>query len=225
MRTIDFHSHILPRADHGSDSIATSKKQLEHLKSGGIDTVIATPHFYPNRHSVNDFIARREKAYSEICKENTFGIQILKGAELLVSPSLEKMEGLDRLTVNGTKAILLEMPMSDTWSSGLVEAVDAIRNAGYTPVMAHINRYTENQSDILAELGVTFQLNASCLCKLFGKRRFLNLAENGYVSALGTDIHGDDKAAVQKYVKAKKVLGDELFESIMKKSEHLIGIN
>ena len=26
---VDFHSHILPRADHGSDSVETSLKQLK----------------------------------------------------------------------------------------------------------------------------------------------------------------------------------------------------
>ena len=44
------------------------------------------------------------------------------------------------------------------------------------------------------------------------------------VSALGTDIHGADVGAVQRYVKARKTLGEELFEDIMKKSERLAGI-
>ena len=37
---VDFHSHILPRADHGSDSIETSLCQLESAAKAGVDTTI-----------------------------------------------------------------------------------------------------------------------------------------------------------------------------------------
>ena len=224
MYTIDFHSHILPCADHGSDGIETSKKQLEYLKRVGIDTVIATPHFYPNRHSVKDFISRRDRAYAELCDANVSGVRVIAGAEVLVCPFLEKMDGLRELCISGTDTLLLEMPMTDRWSENLVDTVEAIRDAGFTPVMAHIDRYTESQAVLLAGLGVTFQLNAECLCKLLKKKRCISLAKDGFVSALGTDIHGADVGAVQRYVKARKTLGEELFEDIMKKSERLAGI-
>ena len=52
---IDFHAHVLPYADHGSDSLETSKIQMALLKGAGVDTVVATPHFYPDLHTITDF--------------------------------------------------------------------------------------------------------------------------------------------------------------------------
>ena len=41
IRITDFHSHVLPGADHGSDSVETSERQLELLNGAGIDRVVA----------------------------------------------------------------------------------------------------------------------------------------------------------------------------------------
>ena len=79
---IDFHSHILPGADHGSDSLEMSLSQLENAKAAGVSTIVATPHFYPDVDNVPDFLARREKAYDMLCAENTTGIKIVKAAEV-----------------------------------------------------------------------------------------------------------------------------------------------
>ena len=63
---VDFHSHILPNADHGSDSLETSLKQLLLAKEFGVKRIIATPHFYPHRHTLQAFLARRNKAFEEL---------------------------------------------------------------------------------------------------------------------------------------------------------------
>ena len=43
--TLDYHAHILPRCDHGSDGVETSLRQLAMATEAGIRTVCATPHF------------------------------------------------------------------------------------------------------------------------------------------------------------------------------------
>ena len=48
---VDYHAHILPGCDHGSDGTETSKRQLEAAKAAGIETVCATSHFYPDRNA------------------------------------------------------------------------------------------------------------------------------------------------------------------------------
>ena len=64
--TFDYHSHILPGCDHGSDGIKTSLKQIEMAKSVGIKTICATPHFYPHKESVESFLARRQRTYEAL---------------------------------------------------------------------------------------------------------------------------------------------------------------
>ena len=61
IRITDFHSHVLPGADHGSDSVETSERQLELLNGAGIDRVVATPHFYPSDVTVGEFLDLREQ--------------------------------------------------------------------------------------------------------------------------------------------------------------------
>ena len=62
----DFHAHILPGADHGSDSSKTSLAQLRLAADAGVKRVVATPHFYPNSHTVKDFLAKREASYQRL---------------------------------------------------------------------------------------------------------------------------------------------------------------
>jgi len=56
---IDFHSHILPKLDDGSSSSDESCKLLRCLATQGVESVVATPHFYADNESVERFLARR----------------------------------------------------------------------------------------------------------------------------------------------------------------------
>ena len=61
MNRIDFHSHIFPGADHGSLSVETSLGQLSLMKKAEIRQVVATPHFYPTKSSVRQFLELRDR--------------------------------------------------------------------------------------------------------------------------------------------------------------------
>ena len=47
--SLDYHAHILPGCDHGSSSVDMSLKQMDMAKEAGIQTICATPHFYPHK--------------------------------------------------------------------------------------------------------------------------------------------------------------------------------
>ena len=150
MIKIDFHAHILPKADHGSDSEETSAVQLSLLKNAGVGTVVATPHFYPNRHNIKDFeesIDRAIASLSSISPDNR--PQIAVGAEVLICENIDKLEHLNELCIRGTSVMLLEMPMADKWSNSLFKTVSSLIDLGYTVVLAHIDRYLpEHEEDI-----------------------------------------------------------------------------
>jgi len=106
---IDFHAHILPRADHGSDSLETTKKQLLYLKRCGVCTVVATPHFYPQRDNVDTFLKRREESWCRLKSEITEDMpRVLLGAEVLVCSGIDHMPGIERLSQSA--ALPLERP-------------------------------------------------------------------------------------------------------------------
>ena len=66
---IDFHSHILPAADHGSDGITTTLAQLRMMHEAGTDAVVATPHFYPDSDNAEEYAETTQKAYIELTEE------------------------------------------------------------------------------------------------------------------------------------------------------------
>ena len=45
-RMIDFHSHVLPGIDDGSDCVEESLEMLHTAKKQGVSMMLATPHFY-----------------------------------------------------------------------------------------------------------------------------------------------------------------------------------
>ena len=43
---VDFHNHILPGIDDGSQSVSQSLKMLELFAELGVEKIIASPHIY-----------------------------------------------------------------------------------------------------------------------------------------------------------------------------------
>ena len=63
---IDFHSHVLPGIDDGSDCVEESLEMLHTAKNQGVSTMLATPHFYAQDVSVDHFLEKRKEQ-----RENT----------------------------------------------------------------------------------------------------------------------------------------------------------
>lgn len=221
IRITDFHSHILPCADHGSGSLATSQKQLKLLTDAGIDRVVATPHFYPSDTTVADFLARRIQCADALHKAlDEPAPELIMGAEVLVCCGLDEMEGLEKLCIEGTDTILLEMPFGG-WSEPLIETVGRIKRRGLYPVMAHIDRYEDKPIERFFELDIQCQVNASALTSRRNRGWLINLVKEGRICALGSDIHGADRACAKAFSRACALLGSEL-KPLMERTEMLL---
>ena len=206
--TTDFHSHILPGADHGSDGIETSLKQLDLISSYGIQNVVATPHFYPMSDNVSMFLKRREKT-AKILKHGMRpgSPRVMLGAEVLICDGMERMEGVEKLTVLGTNCILLEMPMT-RWSDTTFETVDAISRSGLRPVMAHIDRYDPKDIEELMKLDVLAQLNPDPFFTHRGKKFAAKWLRAGKVAAIGSDLHRVNEREYKDFITACEALSE-----------------
>ena len=191
---IDFHSHILPQIDDGSSGVKESLEMLEELSLQGVDTVVSTSHFYATQRSPQEFLARRERAFEQLkarLPENA--PRILLGAEVLYFPGMSRMDELSTLCIEGTNILLLEMPFRP-WSEHMIREVhDLARSGRYTLMMAHIERYYDDQpvsvwDDLLGE-GVLMQSNADCFLPFFAGRKALRLLREDRIHLLGTDCH------------------------------------
>lgn len=220
---IDFHSHILPGADHGSDGITTSLRQLELAKEAGVDTVVATPHFYPHRMTLESFLARRSSCYDKLMSEYRGPVDVKVGSEVLVCRGMNRMSGLEQLCVSGTNVLLLEMPSSN-WSESLIETVIELdEDPRFHVVMAHIDRYDMAKVRPLINYGIHCQINAESLTKVFSRKKYLGLVDEGAVVAIGSDIHGTD-IGYKQFDAAKRYLGDRL-SVVMERTRRLIGVD
>lgn len=218
----DFHAHILPGADHGSDSLETSAEQLKILYSAGVRRVVATPHFYPNAVSVETFLKKRSKTIAALSELPGEGIpKVYVGAEVLVCPGIDRMPGLEKLCICGTDVILLEMPFTK-WSEELYETVYNVSRMNFRVVMAHIGRYPSHQAErLISDCGVSVQLNGENISSMHGRHKVNRWLEAGIVCAFGSDIHGASKSAAKNLREIYEFSG-EYAADINDKCEHLL---
>lgn len=190
---VDFHSHILPKIDDGSKSVEESISMLSELSNQGVTTVVATPHFYADRTSIDEFLEKRARSFEELKSAlSDTAPRILCGAEVSYSLGISRIEGLERLCIEGTNVLLLEMYMSK-WSEYTIKELEDITLSGITLVIAHMERYIDYQSKKtirrLYEAGILMQCNASFFIRLLTRRKALSAFKNGEIHLIGSDCH------------------------------------
>lgn len=194
---LDVHSHILPGMDDGSASLEQSVAMLREEADQGILRVIATPHFYPRRESVESFLKRREAALTalrEAMAQQEDLPELLMGAEVFYYTGMSDSPDLRKLAIEGTNYILVEMPDGE-WAPRMYRELERVAlQQGLTPIVAHIDRYirpwrTKGIPQRLAMLPVLVQANGAFF--LNRKTRFLamKLLKKGYIHLLGSDAH------------------------------------
>ena len=220
MGVIDFHAHILPGADHGSHSVNTSLVQLDIAKKHGIDRIVATPHFYPHRHDIEDFLMRRNLAVSRLVPHlDESSPRVAVGAEVMLCVGLERFPRLSELTIGSSNILLIEPPMND-FSEEYINTVIVLKEEGYDLILAHADRYAPLTVERFISEGVLLQLNAISVLTLVKKRAVYDWIRRGLVVAIGSDIHGSDKRAYRELDKAKRRLGID-YDKISERAEAL----
>ncbi|WP_108868393.1 tyrosine-protein phosphatase [Aquimarina aquimarini] len=195
---IDIHSHLLPDIDDGVKTIYQSAYILEQFEKFGFKKVITTPHImqdmWPN--TSQGILDTIKKLKQVIIPLGITKIELQTGAEYMMDDLFyERLKNNDILPLY-KDYILVEM---STFAPpiNLNEIVFEIKLAGYTPILAHPERYSFYKNDLkkydeLKELGFLFQLNLLSLSgyysdqiKSFAKK----LVTLGYIDFTGTDIH------------------------------------
>ena len=192
----DFHSHILPGMDDGSQSVEMSVAMLEETARQGISTIVATPHFYPERESPDSFLARRDRAVTQLLRggyDRACHPRVCVGAEVAYFPGIGRCQDLKRLCILGTKVVLIEMPFR-SWTDTMVEDIISVRSSlGLMPTLAHIDRYGAFRSHAtlnkLIDNGVILQINASVYESVLSRSRGIHMLMSGQVQLLGSDCH------------------------------------
>jgi protein-tyrosine phosphatase len=215
MRHIDFHSHILPGADHGSNSSETSLAQLALLRKAEVGAVVATPHFYPTQSSVKSFLELRasaERRLSEILTEADPAVYI--GAEVLVCPGMEEMDGFEKLCIVGSDVMLLELPYQRLNNQLFYSIENIIHTTSIRPVLAHVDRYHPDDIADLMNLPLYAQINAESLKERKNRKWLSSYLEADRVVGFGSDLHGAEKDALKGYLKGLSKIGSKKEERV-----------
>ncbi|MDA2937878.1 hypothetical protein MYX75_06410 [Acidobacteria bacterium AH-259-A15] len=205
MNFVDIHTHVLPGVDDGAASIDETIAMLRMAYDGGTRKIVATPHMFFDLFKNNDFVEIRDR-FDQLTSDlnsyqDTFpflkAIEVYPGAENYASP--EFLEALGQgcvLTLNGSRYLLVEFSPMLPFSQ-IENVIQRVFAAGYTPVIAHSERYAAIQEDPMRmvrfwEMGCVTQVNADSLLGGWGSRATKcakALLEEGLVNVIASDGH------------------------------------
>lgn len=228
-KMIDLHCHILPGIDDGAKDLDCSLALLREEKKQGVGSIIFTPHFNIEKKSVEDFVSARNQAYQKLLGNEEFkamNFSVKLAAEVYFSVSLGEMD-LDKLCYGDTNYILIEFPFHFK-PHGLMNTIDNVINRGYTPVIAHVERYDYVSKDpnILYDLvsrGCLAHINAETLISNSSKSSMpMKYIKWGLVHFLCTDCHSIEKRPPnleQGYTMLRKKLGRDYYDALTENAE------
>ena len=187
----DIHTHLLPGVDDGSGSMESTLEILSYMSELGIRRVFLTPHI-TDEHPGNTPVALTER-FGELKKVAPAGLELHLAAEYMLSESFRGLlpEGL--LSLPGKRVLVETSYLSAPFDlSGLLYDLSL---EGYTPVIAHPERYmymTDAGYESLKNKGYEFQLNLFSLCGMYGTRareKARILLKQGFYDYTGSDCH------------------------------------
>ena len=216
---IDMHTHILPRIDDGAKDSTMSAFMLKKEAEQGVKTVVLTSHFYGRKHGPAHFLERRAASFQRIKDKIPEGMQVRLGAEVhFTGVNVAEHEELCKLAIEGTNYILIEFPFTEKWTYELLDKLaEFISETGYTPIIAHVERYREVRKrpaylSELIEMGCLLQVNTQSFLNKKDKKLAFTLLRKGMVHCIGTDTHDmDGRAPI--YAEAENAVKDAGYEA------------
>ena len=195
---VDIHSHFVYGLDDGARTRADMETMLDAAHADGVVSLFATPHITPgvkpfDEEKFNSHL-REARRY---CQERGYRMQLFSGAEILHTPMLKQYCSAHRLpTLGDSDFVLLEF-VPDVSLRELESTVDMLNLNGYTPVLAHIERYGCLYSGSAAaklkeEYRLRYQINVNTVLNkqsFLRERKLRKWFEGRLVDFVASDAH------------------------------------
>lgn len=193
----DIHSHLIPGIDDGSQSMDESIILIKRMMDFGFKKLVTTPHIMADYYrNTSEIIVRGLDSVREELHRQNIDVEFEAAAEYYLDETFEsKLEKRDILTI-GENFLLFELSFVN-YPKNLFEIIERIKDKGYTPLLAHPERYPyltwglENYQQI-KEAGCYLQLNTVSLTGYYGKptqKIAEELVDNMLVDFIGSDLH------------------------------------
>ena len=191
---IDLHCHILPGIDDGARDIREARAMLDAQWTSGVEGIFLTPHFYPEKKTIEAFLEEREKSWTQLLSELSARerSQIRLGAELRYCEKLLDLD-LRKLTLGESDYLLLELP-ERRYPAYAVQIAEEILEEGLIPILAHVERciYFREEPELLRrliDLGVLAQVSAQALSDKRDKGFSVACLRHGLAQIAASDAH------------------------------------
>ena len=197
---IDFHNHVLPNIDDGSNSLEMSLDMLSHAAEQGITDVVNTVHYQHSKVETEDISFKRiKKEVNSLQTEldnHDIPVKLHYGAEVFFLPNLLEIKDDPLATFLHGKYMLIEFQVQKIPEIQKQQLFD-LKMAGVTPIIAHPERYKQVQDDISIvvnwlEAGCIIQVDAGSPLGYLGsaaKAASERIIKNGWCQILGSDSH------------------------------------
>ena len=220
----DIHNHILPGIDDGAKSLSDTKVLLQGLKNLGFDSVVATPHTMAGVwENTPETIKESHHAVTNIASE--LELPLGYASEYMLDRCFTDHLEAGLLKVSGKK-VLVEMSFIQP-PQDLYELLWSMQLKGYTPILAHPERYSYFFNDFdsyerLKNAGCDFQLNLMSTVGHYGTEEAKvadKLLKAGMIDFVATDIHHERHLAV--YNNRVKISALDQLEKAFEKTKAL----
>ena len=215
---IDMHAHVLP-IDDGARSFDEAVEMCRVAAENGIRKIVCTPHIISPGYNIDlPKILYSIKKLQGLLKKENIDIKLIQGAENYIG---------NHITINKTKYILIEFPVSDV----PVFAENVIREEmqNYYVIIAHPekNEKIQKNPEIIekfAELGCYVQLNAASFLELGIRRKIaIEFIEKGLAHFVATDMHTVEEAThLIKAIERIKEISDKAMDFVTTNPEKVI---
>lgn len=195
---IDIHSHVLPGLDDGAKTMEHSMQLIRALRELGIKNLITTPHVmgevYPNTpESIHRQVALVKQ---ELQTQEITDVKLQAAAEYMLDNQFSGLLKNRELLVLKDAYVLVELSYFSP-PLNLKELIFELQLGGYTPVLAHPERYlfwhrNTKMLDELKAVGCKFQLNLLSMTKHYGdavQKTAAYLLKKKQIDFVGTDVH------------------------------------
>jgi protein-tyrosine phosphatase len=200
---VDIHNHLIPEVDDGARSLDESLAALSAMRDQGVRRLVCTPHIDAETINREDRFAARMlvvdaawERFASAARERFPDVDVHRGHEVMVdTPRFSLADS--RIRIAGGPYVLVEFPRLFV-PAGSEDVLYHLRLEGYSPVVAHPERYVGSGSVDLEtiaqwrQVGGAMIVNAGSLAGGFGReahRTALELLRLGWIDMIGSDYH------------------------------------
>ena len=208
---IDFHNHILPGIDDGSQSVEESLEMLDIYAILGIENVMASPHIYRDLYpNTAKSISNSYSVLNEASKNHQVSLMGYTAEYMIDEFFLRDVSSQKKLLKCFGDYILVEIPFFGSLEI-LNQALFALQTEGYIPILAHPERYnslkTLEEVKKIKRKGAMLQLNALSIEGFYGKetqKKARLWLTNGLYDFVCTDAHNVNQLKKLQEIKLSK---------------------